>query len=222
MPDGQRGTREGLGLCVTGLAVRRGSKGQEISILEGVGFELMAGRAMCVTGRSGSGKSSLLEICAGLERPTEGHVIWRDIEVTSLRGRDLQSWRSATVAFLDQDSSMVSDLRLLENVLLGVNRPRKSDVKAALSLMGDLGIAHRADAWPSRCSGGERQRAGLARALLRNVPLIVVDEPTASLDEENARRVLQGLDAARDRGASILAATHDELVQGWADDALHL
>jgi len=157
-----------------------------------------------------------------LERPTEGHVIWRDIEVTSLRGRDLQSWRSATVAFLDQDSSMVSDLRLLENVLLGVNRPRKSDVKAALSLMGDLGIAHRADAWPSRCSGGERQRAGLARALLRNVPLIVVDEPTASLDEENARRVLQGLDAARDRGASILAATHDELVQGWADDALHL
>lgn len=163
-----------------------------------------------------------MEICAGLARPTAGSLSWYGEELGGLDGRELERWRVATVGYLDQESSMLADLRVIENILVGVRRASSADVGRSMDLMRSLGIDHLARAWPDRCSGGERQRAALVRTLVREPDLVVVDEPTASLDADSARQALAALDAARARGASILVATHDDLVVKWADNAIHL
>lgn len=134
--------------------------------------------------------------------------------------KEWESWRAGHLGFLDQDSEMLPDLRIIENVLVPITTRDKAAAERAQELLTALAVDRIAASWPQSCSGGERQRCGVARALITRPDLLILDEPTASLDSPNAHRVLDVLAGARDAGTTILVASHDELVVEWADHVL--
>ncbi|WP_308468898.1 ATP-binding cassette domain-containing protein [Rathayibacter soli] len=124
------------------------------------------------------------------------------------------------LGFLDQDSEMLGDLRMIESVMIPLTARGPAGLERAQELLTALAVDHVANAWPQSCSGGERQRCGVARALIIRPDVLNLDEPTASLDSRNAHRVLDVLAAARDAGTAVLVASHDNLVVDWAEDIL--
>ena len=172
-----------------------------------------AGELVGVTGPSGSGKTSLLHVLAGLERPQRGVVLWDGVDILSLPEADRDHWRRRTLGFVFQDFRLFSGLSALDNVLLpatfehavipGRLRRRARELLAEVRVPEGRTPAE-------RLSRGEMQRVALARALLFAPPVVVADEPTASLDAESARLVgglLVGM--AREAGSTALVATHD-------------
>ncbi len=115
---------------------------------------------------------------------------------------------------------MLGDLRMIESVMIPLTARGPAGLERAQELLTALAVDHVANAWPQSCSGGERQRCGVARALIIRPDVLNLDEPTASLDSRNAHRVLDVLAAARDAGTAVLVASHDNLVVDWAEDIL--
>jgi ABC-type lipoprotein export system ATPase subunit len=177
---------------------------------------------VCISGRSGSGKSSLIATCAGLAGASEGELSWKGDDMLAWRESRWDSWRRDELGYLDQDSVLLDELRCLENVLLPIIRPRPTDARRALDMMAKLGIGDAANAWPRTLSGGERQRVGIARATARSPAVLMLDEPTASLDRKSAFAVLDVLGEARAQGAMVLVASHDQLVLEWSDYVIRL
>jgi putative ABC transport system ATP-binding protein len=179
--------------------------------VDGLGVE--AGELVGVTGPSGSGKTSLLHVLAGLERPQRGVVLWNGVDILGLPEGDRDHWRRRTLGFVFQDFHLFSGLSALDNVLLpatfahavipGRLRRRARELLAEVRVPeGRTPV--------ERLSRGEMQRVALARALLFAPPVVVADEPTASLDAESARLVgglLVGM--AREAGSTALVVTHD-------------
>jgi putative ABC transport system ATP-binding protein len=191
------------------------------TILDGVSFELSRGDLVVLRGPSGSGKTTLLAIVGAMLSPTAGEV-YLDGEPTSrLRDAHRAETRRAKVGFVFQDLQLIDGMTVRENVLLprvpdGVTT---EDEARADHLLARLGVAQRSRASARSLSGGERQRVALARALLRSPPLLLLDEPTAHLDDENARAIVGELaslasDAAAPR--AVLVATHDARVSAGA------
>jgi ABC-type lipoprotein export system ATPase subunit len=182
------------------------------------------GRLHCVAGRSGSGKTSVLRVAAGLARPSAGRVRWDGLDIGELDDDAVTRLRRDRIGYLDQSGAMLDGLSVLENVLapaVPARRVRELGARA-LELLHELGIADRASARPAELSGGERQRAALARALLLAPPLLIVDEPTAGLDRRSADEVIDLLLARRSAGIAVLVASHDPHLIDAADARTHL
>lgn len=198
--------------------------GSQKPIYKNVNFSLNNCEKTLLEGRSGSGKTTLLKISAGLLVPNGGKVGWAaypDIYALSDSQRTL--WRRANIGYLNQDSTMLPNLTIGENIIQNLPRGQRKKYKNRIvELLDILGIGHLAKAYPVYCSGGERQRAGIARALAREPQLLILDEPTASLDAKSAYRVLSLLDEVASQGAAILVSSHDPLVKEWADTCLQL
>jgi len=187
------------------------------TILEGISFELARGELVVVRGPSGSGKTTLLAIAGAMLPPTTGEVLLDGQPTSRLRDAHRAHARRTKVGFVFQDLQLIDSMSALENVLLprvpdGV---RRADEVRARSLLERFGVGGLANARARHLSGGERQRIALARALLRNPPLLILDEPTAHLDDVHARGIAGELaslagDAAAPR--AILVATHDARV----------
>jgi putative ABC transport system ATP-binding protein len=181
-------------------------------------FSLSIGAEVALVGPSGSGKSSLLHVLAGLLRPSHGTVLVAGIDIAQASPTTLERLRAATVSLLFQDFHLLSGYSALENVTaaLGLAGHALSQApKAAKVLLERVGLGHRLAAMPHQLSTGERQRVALARALANTPKILLADEPTAHLDGENARNALALLrELAQDIGASLLIATHDPLVIG--------
>jgi ABC-type lipoprotein export system ATPase subunit len=194
-------------------------------VLDGLDAHFRVGRLAAVVGRSGSGKTTLLHILAGLELPTEGEALLLGTTLTDGTRDQRAGARRRSIALVTQEPGLVPYLSAVENVELGLtlrgaNGDRRSRAREALVAVG---LAERLHAQASRLSAGERQRVAIARALAAQVRLLLVDEPTARLDEESARAVGQLLvDAARDRNVAVVCATHDQVLTGLADDVLLL
>ncbi|WP_368497602.1 ABC transporter ATP-binding protein [Herbiconiux sp. A18JL235] len=207
-------------LCVRGLGIRYPRPGRpELRIVDDLDFEVVGGRMHCLAGRSGSGKTSILKAAAGLVRPNAGVVAWSGTAVTQLGDDAVTALRRRHVGYLDQGGVLLSGLTALENVLLpavpdGETRARG---RAARDLLRRLGVGERMRSRPEELSGGERQRVALARALLFDPPLLVVDEPTASLDRENADTVIALLRGLADAGTAVLVSAHDPNLIDAAD-----
>jgi putative ABC transport system ATP-binding protein len=186
-------------------------------------LSVRSGSMLCVTGRSGAGKSTLLYCLAGV-LPAQGEI--------SLMGQRLPAAPSARAAvrlsscgFVFQRGELLPELSVLENVALPmrlVGRSRRSARVAAMDALTRLGIDDCAERTPDEISGGQAQRASVARALINRPPVLFTDEPTASLDPASRDGVLSALRAAVSDGAAVVCATHDSALLGIADDRLEL
>jgi len=201
----------------------------EVPVLRGVTLSVRAGEALAITGASGAGKSTLLNVLGALDAPTGGTVRFegRDLYAQSPRARaDLRATR---IGFVFQSFHLLPELDLVENILLpALSRPgawrRGAELRRrAMELIEAVGIADRVGHRPDELSGGEQQRAALARALMNGPDLILADEPTGNLDSESGARVLDLLfRLVRERGRTLVIVTHNRDVAARCDRMLHL
>ena len=190
---------------------RKTGRANHFFAVKGANLELHPGEVAVLTGRSGSGKTTLLHMLAGLLTPTEGKVWLDDADLYALPDAALSRLRNQKIGVIPQGRSAVDALTVLENVLLPRQlRGEAGDRDAALSWLDALGIADLADARPAELSGGELRRMAIARALAADTEVILADEPTGDLDDENTERALMLLkSAAVKRRKAVLLVTHD-------------
>jgi polar amino acid transport system ATP-binding protein len=212
-------------LDVRGVHLRRGER----QILDNVTFSVPKGRLVALMGPSGSGKSTMLRAIAGLERFDEGAIAIDGLEINGgrpLAGPALRQWRGR-MGLVFQFHHLFEHLTALENVTLApvhVHRTARHAAESrARELLQSLGVDHRAGALPRELSGGEAQRVAIARALALDPPLLMMDEPTASLDPSRRTDLGVLLRALAARGRAILVSTHDDVfARELASDVLRL
>ncbi len=198
-------------LATRGLVRRFKAPGGDVPVLCGASLTLEEGEVVAVLGPSGSGKSTLLHLLGGLDRPDGGEIYWGDFPVHEHPPRELAARRAHYVGLIFQNHYLLPDFTLLENVTMPSRIVGQPNEARARALLERVGLGERLHFPPSRVSGGERQRAAVARALALKPRLLLADEPTGSLDHARAEAVftlLLGL-AAED-GTAVIAVTHDE------------
>jgi putative ABC transport system ATP-binding protein len=203
--------------------VRKSFEGGRIQALADVSLHLDAGELVALTGPSGGGKSTLLNLIGGLDRPDGGEILVGGQDVARLE--DAARYRRETVAFVFQFHNLISTLNALENVqipMLG-RRPRAERERRAHELLQEVGLGDRIRSYPPTLSGGERQRVAIARALANDPRLLLADEPTGALDTETGGQILALLRRVRDeRGTTILMVTNDDTVAAQVDRVLQI
>ena len=185
-----------------------------VDVLEGISLVLHEGQSIGIIGSSGCGKTTLLQILAGLESPTAGKVIFNDINLSANNKTQFTQLRSSLFGFVYQFHYLLEDLTLLENCELTFqilkSKDRKANYQSILAILDELGISHLKNHYPYMLSGGERQRAAIARAVAHKPTFLLMDEPTGNLDNENAE-VIQELTIklSKKLNMGIIVATHD-------------
>ena len=184
---------------------------RRISALQDVSLEMSQGELALLIGPSGSGKTTLLNLIAALDQPDSGEIIVGGSEITHLSRSAAARYRNQHVGFIFQSYNLLPQLTALENVLLPMLPKRRLDRRRAVELLDAVGLSDRSGHRPSELSGGEQQRVAIARALSNEPAIILADEPTGNLDDDNARRVAELLSSAcRERGKSLILVTHDQ------------
>ena len=186
----------------------------EITILQDLNLSIVQGQSTAIIGKSGSGKSTLLHIAGGLDSPTEGKVICSGTDFATLDDKRRSVLRNRHIGFIFQANLLLEDFSALENVmapaLISGFKARECKDRA-VELLERLGLADRMDHVPGKLSGGEKQRVAICRALMNRPEVILADEPTGALDEENASEVENLLlDLVREEGRSLLLVTHNQ------------
>jgi ABC-type lipoprotein export system ATPase subunit len=191
-------------------------------ILDGVDLEVDAGEVVAVLGRSGSGKSTLLHLLGGLDRPDAGQIVLAGRDITTQRPRALARTRLRHVGFVFQSFHLIEELSGEENVLLPARLPgaKRDGDRRGRRLIDTLGLTDIASRRPHELSGGEQQRLAIARALVNDPELVLADEPTGNLDQENGAAVLALLRRLKDR--AVVLVTHEPEAAAIADRVLHL
>jgi putative ABC transport system ATP-binding protein len=194
------------------------------NVLRALDLDLAPGEIVVVTGASGAGKTTLLTLCGALRSVQEGdlHVFGRDLKRF---GREAQRELRSSIGFVFQAHHLIDALTAGQNVVMSLmDAVSMADAaQRAETALNALGLAHRIDALPSALSGGEKQRVAVARALVREPPLLLADEPTASLDDESADIVKAAISAAaKRRSCAVLIVTHDARLFDVADRLLRL
>ena len=185
--------------------------GRRVPALRGVSFGVEEGEFVAVMGESGSGKTTLLTLLAALDRPTDGRILLNGQDMAAIPGRALAAFRRDRLGFIFQDFNLLDTLSLRENIvfpLVLAGRPRAEMEARLLPLTGRLGITPLLEKFPYEVSGGERQRAAAARALITGPALLLADEPTGALDSGSAAQLLGMLDECNADGQTIVMVTH--------------
>ena len=195
-------------------------------VLRGISLQVDRGERVVLVGESGVGKSTLLNLCAGLDLPDEGEII---VDGQSLRGLDdnaLAAMRRSSLGFVFQAFHLIPHLRLWQNVaipLLLTGADESAARPAATAMLAEVGLGERAASLPGELSGGEQQRVALARALVHRPALILADEPTGNLDPQTAAAATDLLaEEVKTRGAALLMVTHSVQAERIADRVLRL
>ena len=187
---------------------RRGQR--HVTALRDVSLQMSQGEVVLLVGPSGSGKTTLLNLIAALDCPDCGEIIVGGSEITSLSRSAAARYRNEEIGFIFQSYNLLPQLTALENVLLPMLPKRRLDRRRAVELLDAVGLGDRGGHRPSELSGGEQQRVAIARALANEPAIILADEPTGNLDDDNARNVADLLSGAcRERGKSLILVTHD-------------
>jgi putative ABC transport system ATP-binding protein len=194
----------------------------EVTALDRVSLEIRAGEWIAVMGPSGSGKTTLLNLLGGLDVPNEGRVVVDGLDLTRLSRPELIRYRRESVGLIFQQYHLIPYLTALENVMLAQYLHSLADEEEAAKALETVGLGHRLKHLPSALSGGEKQRVCIARALTNRPKLILADEPTGSLDEENERSVMELFHRIHERGQTLVMVTHDLSVGRQADRQIQL
>jgi len=205
-------------LKVTGVGKQYATPRGPLTVLSDVGFSLAPGDAAAITGPSGSGKSSLLYILGALEPPSQGTITLDGQNPFELSATALADFRNTSIGFVFQDHCLLPQCTVLENVLvptLVARDNRSGDTERARACLEQVGLGERLDHRPGELSGGEKQRAAIARALVRQPRLVLCDEPTGNLDQASASTVATMLLDLHARLRNILiVVTHSERLAG--------
>ncbi|MCL2342736.1 MAG: ABC transporter ATP-binding protein [Firmicutes bacterium] len=193
----------------------------ETHALRGAGFAVEKGEFCVVVGRSGAGKTTILNILGGMDTASAGAVLIDGADIAKYSAKELTAYRRTQVGFVFQFYNLVPNLTALENVELAseiVKTPL--DAMETLSM---LGLKDRADNFPAQLSGGEQQRVSIARALAKNPKLLLCDEPTGALDDETGKQVLKLLaDSSREQGMTVILITHNTAIPPIADRVIRV
>lgn len=199
-------------VSVHDLRLTLSSRAGAVEVLRGLSFDVPGGQALAIVGASGSGKTSLLMVLAGLEKPTAGQVAVAGQNLAGLTPDALTLLRGQTIGIVFQSFHLMPAMTALENVALPLELAGIDNApETARALLHDVGLEHRLDHYPAELSGGEQQRVAIARALARNPRLILADEPTGNLDAQTGKHIIDLLfGLQRKTGATLILVTHDE------------
>jgi ABC-type lipoprotein export system ATPase subunit len=199
-----------------------------VEVLRGVNFELAENKWCCIVGASGSGKTTLLNLIGGLERCDSGVIEVRGRCLSAMSRSESARFRAGTVGFVFQSYCLLPELSVRENVMMAARlngtKVREAGEKAD-ELLEKVGLSHRRMHRPAELSGGEQQRAAVARALINDPPLLLADEPTGNLDEETGAAIMelfQSLYEERRNGRAIIMITHNPALCKFADITMEL
>jgi putative ABC transport system ATP-binding protein len=186
----------------------------EITILKGISFEVKTGEFVTIVGPSGNGKSTLLNMITGIDRPSSGEIIVTGKPVHKMSEDRLAAWRGENVGIIFQFFQMLPALSLLQNVILPMDLASKYKPKErrerAEHLLEIVGLADQMNKLPSTVSGGQQQRAAIARALANDPPLLIADEPTGNLDSATSHDVFDLFNEVVSQGKTMVMVTHDK------------
>lgn len=186
----------------------------EVTILKGLSLEVKQGEFVSIVGPSGNGKSTLLNMITGIDRPTNGEVIVTGEEIHKLSENQLAAWRGQHVGIVFQFFQMLPSLSLLQNVILPMDFAKKYTSRErrerAMDLLQAVGLEDQANKLPSMVSGGQQQRAAIARALANDPELIVADEPTGNLDTRSSNDIFDLFLELIKRGKTMIMVTHNK------------
>ncbi len=193
--------------------------------LRNVNFEVCAGEFVAIMGPSGSGKSTLLNIIASLDKPSGGDVYLEGRSLKAIRERELSEFRRDNLGFVFQDFNLLDTFSLKDNILLPLvlSRMALPEMEARLvPIANELGITELLNKFPYEVSGGEKQRAAIARAVITNPRLILADEPTGALDSRSSSQLLKQFTALNAKGRTILMVTHSAMAASHAGRVLFI
>ncbi|MDD1605950.1 MAG: ABC transporter ATP-binding protein [Methylococcaceae bacterium] len=183
-------------------------------VLHDISLEINAGEFVAIVGPSGNGKSTLLNLLAGIDKPSQGQVHVCGSALHKLKEEQLSVWRGANIGIVFQFFQLLPSLSLLQNILLPMDfvakKPRRERLERARYLLELVGLTDQAQQLPSQVSGGQQQRAAIARALANDPQLIVADEPTGNLDAETADTVFELFLKLNQQGKTLVMVTHNE------------
>lgn len=200
-----------------------GSGDNAVHALQNVNLAIENGEFAAVVGTSGSGKSTLLHMLGGLDKPTSGKVFVDGKDISSLKDEPLTIFRRRKIGFIFQAYNLVPVLNLYENIVLPLELDgRKIDKDFVAQITDTLGLSKRLNSLPNQLSGGQQQRVSIARALVRNPPVILADEPTGALDSHTGREVLGLLQQLHKQGHTVVLITHDNSIAVQADRIIRL
>lgn len=219
---------EGIILKVRGLGKYYYDGDKRLDVLMGLNLDVRTGEILGISGPSGSGKSTLLHLIGALDKPSSGEIYFDDENINNLSGNASARWRNEKVGFIFQFYNLLPEFNVLENVFLPAlicckRVGRKELEEKAFSLLKLMRLEHKAKSKPTELSGGEQQRAAIARALVNDPDLVLADEPTGSLDKENGEAVLDLIKELNEsKKKTFVIVTHNESLAKRFDRWVHL
>lgn len=210
-----------IAISVDDLSKSYRESGQHHDIFENINLHIQRGEFIVLLGRSGSGKSTFLNLLSGMEPPDSGNVIINGVNITDLSEHKRTLFRRHHIGFVFQAYNLIPTLTVMENLLLPlelINKVTRQDRDYVNELLEQLELSNRFNTYPDRLSGGEQQRIAIARALVHQPDVVFADEPTGNLDLETGQQVLSLLDTlVKKAGKTLIMATHSPEVIGKAD-----
>ncbi len=196
---------------------------RELKVLQGINLNVDKGEMVAIMGASGSGKSTLLNMIGLLDRPTSGSYILDGKEVSKLNSGELSAVRAQKIGFIFQSFNLLPYLSAISNVELGQKYASKIDSKLAREALATVGLADRMNHKPTELSGGEQQRVAVARALAKNPPIILADEPTGNLDSHASKEIMSILvNLHKEQNITLVMITHDPNIAHYCQRIVYL
>jgi putative ABC transport system ATP-binding protein len=200
-------------ISLRGVKKTYATGGVEVQALKGIDLEVHAGEFLGILGKSGAGKTTLVNMIAGLDHLSEGQVIVNDVNVQSLNESDLALWRGKNIGVIFQSFQLLPTLNLLDNIMLPMDfcglYQRRASYERAMYLLEQVELKDHALKLPSAISGGQQQRVAIARALVNDPPILLADEPTGRLDTTTAETIFNLFENLIGQGKTIIMVTHD-------------